>query len=106
MLSRRPGQVCLALTMAGLLLPVSLILGLAAPALAQSGGDYELTWSTVDGGGAMFSAGGAYSLGGTVGQPDAGVLEGGDYTLFGGFWGAALAGEYRVYLPLVVRRSS
>ena len=105
MLSRRRRQACLALAMASLLLPVSLIFGLAAPALAQSGGDYDLTWSTVDGGGWTFSSGGAYSLGGTVGQPDAGVLEGGDYTLVGGFWGGALAVRYRVYLPLLMRDS-
>ena len=55
------------------------------PAWAQSGGDYDLTWSTVDGGGAV-SMGGDYALGGAVGQPDAGVLSGGDLELSGGFW--------------------
>ena len=73
-------------------------------ALAQSGGDYDLTWSTVDGGGATFSTGGDYTLGGTIGQPDAGVTIGGDYTLDGGFWGGA-ALQYRIYLPLVLRNS-
>ncbi len=53
--------------------------------LAQSGG-YDLSWWTVDGGGATFSTGGTYRLGGTIGQPDAGELSGGDYTLYGGFW--------------------
>jgi hypothetical protein len=72
---------------------------------AQEGGGYDLTWSTVDGGGETFSVGGDYSLGGTVGQPDAGVLEGGDYSLTGGFWGGAVAGRYRIYLPLVMRQS-
>ena len=71
-------------------------------ALAQSGGDYDLTWNTVDGGGATFSTGGDYSLGGTIGQPDAGLLTGGDYTLAGGFWGGG-AVEYKIYLPLVLR---
>ncbi|MBC7231942.1 MAG: hypothetical protein H5T68_01680 [Chloroflexi bacterium] len=74
------------------------------PALAQSGG-YDLTWSTIDGGGYTWSEGGAYSLGGTVGQADAGALSGGGYTLAGGFWGGgevALVG-YRIHLPLVVR---
>lgn len=37
-------------------------------------------------------------------QPDAAVWSGGGYTLAGGFWGGALV-EYRVYLPLVLRRS-
>jgi len=80
-------------------------LALCTSAVAQSGGEYDLTWSTVDGGGYTFSAGGAYSLGGTVGQPDAGILEGGDYSLAGGFWGGALAGRYRIYLPLLWRDS-
>jgi hypothetical protein len=71
---------------------------------AQEGGGYELTWSTVDGGGETFSVGGDYSLGGTVGQLDAGVLDGGDYTLVGGFWGGASV-RYRVYLPLLMRDS-
>jgi hypothetical protein len=71
---------------------------------AQSGDGYDLTWSTVDGGGYTFSAGGGYTLGGTVGQPDAGSLSGGGYTLGGGFWGGA-AIEYPVYLPLVLRDS-
>ena len=74
-------------------------------ALAQSGGDYDLSWSTVDGGGGTFSTGGVYSLGGTAGQLDAGLLTGGVYTLDGGFWGggAVAAPEYLIYLPLVLR---
>lgn len=57
----------------------------ASMAWAQSGGDYDLTWSTVDGGGAV-STGGKYALGGTAGQPDAGTLSGGDFEVSGGFW--------------------
>jgi len=74
----------------------------ASVALAQSGGGYDLTWSTIDGGGYTFSTGSGYALGGTAGQADAGVLSGGGYTLAGGFWGGAAA-QYRVYLPLVLR---
>ncbi len=85
------------------LLLLAALLSLLAPvARAQSGGGYDLTWSTVDGGGYTWSEGGSYSLGGTVGQPDAGVLSGGGYTLSGGFWGGAAA-CYGVYLPLVLR---
>ena len=69
---------------------------------AQSGGGYDLTWSTIDGGGATFSTGGPYSLGGSIGQSDAGVLSGGSYTLNGGFWGGA-ALNYNIYLPLVLK---
>ena len=88
------------------------LLLLASVVLAQSGDGasaslsigYDLSWWTVDGGGATFSTGGDYALGGTVGQPDAGVLEGGDYSLTGGFWGGrAVAVEYDICLPLVLR---
>ena len=67
-----------------------------------TGATYDLSWWTVDGGGQTFSTGGDYTLSGTGGQPDAGVLEGNGYTLTGGFWGGAAA-QYNVYLPLVVR---
>ena len=85
-----------------LLLLAALFSLLASVARAQSGGGYDLSWSTIDGGGTTWSEGGGYSLGGTVGQPDAGVLSGGNYTLAGGFWGGAAA-RYGVYLPLVLR---
>lgn len=50
------------------------------------GGSYDLTWYTIDGGGAMFTSGGDFELSGTIGQPDAGVLTGGGFQLTGGFW--------------------
>ena len=82
-----------------------LLLLLTVPVLAQSGGGYDLSWATVDGGGAL-STGGGYALGGTAGQPDAGLLAGGDYTLGGGFWpgGAVVVPAEGVYLPLVMRK--
>lgn len=83
----------------GLILAAAALLILAALALATNG--YDLSWWTVDGGGYTFSTGGGYSLGGTAGQPDAGLLHGGGYTLGGGFWGGAAV--YRIYLPLVLR---
>ena len=86
-----------------LLLLAILLSLLASVALAQTGGGYDLTWSTIDGGGATWSEGGGYALGGTVGQPDAGVLSGGGYTLAGGFWPGGAAARYGVYLPLVLR---
>ena len=85
-----------------LLLLAALLSLVASVALAQTGGGYDLTWSTIDGGGYTWSEGGGYSLGGTAGQPDAGVLSGGGYTLAGGFWCGGAA-QYRVYLPLVLR---
>ena len=64
--------------------------------------DYDPSWWTVDGGATTTSSGGGYTLGGTAGQPDAGKLTGGDYSLAGGFWGGVSV-EYSVYLPLVMR---
>jgi hypothetical protein len=58
---------------------------LSAQGWGQAGGDYILTWSTIDGGGGQ-SSGGQYTLTGTIGQPDAAYSAGGDYELLGGFW--------------------
>ncbi len=65
-----------------------LVLGVVAAAnYGQSGGGYDLSWNTLDGGGGT-SAGGGFTLTGTVGQHDAGTsaLTGGNYELNGGFW--------------------
>jgi len=78
----------------------------AVPVLAQSIAAYDLSWSTVDGGGgASLSTGASYLLEGTSGQPDAGLMTGGTYSLGGGFWGggAAAAPPRGLYLPLVMR---
>jgi hypothetical protein len=86
-----------------LVLILILVLGVAvSTVLAQSGGSYDLTWNTVDGGGATFSTGGSYSLGGTIGQADASTLSGGTYALAGGFWGG-VAAMFGIYLPLVMK---
>ncbi len=73
----------------------------AGGALAQSGGGYDLSWNTMDGGGGRSSAG-QYTLDGTIGQPDAGMMTGGTYALTGGFWTQG-GGGYRIFLPLVLR---
>jgi hypothetical protein len=87
------------------IVPVLLVCFLvASTALAQSGGGYDLTWSTVDGGGGE-SSGGGYTLAGTAGQPDANTLTGGGYTLKEGFWaGGVLVETYWVYLPIMLRQ--
>ena len=69
--------------------------------VARSG--YDLSWWTVDGGGNTGDTGGAYTLGGTIGQPDAGILAAGDYTLHAGFWAGA-GPRYDVYVPVVSRQ--
>jgi hypothetical protein len=60
-----------------------LLLATAAIAPAQN---YTLDWSTIDGGGGT-STGGVFSVTGTIGQPDAGKISGGSYSIDGGFWG-------------------
>jgi hypothetical protein len=78
--------------------------------IVLAAGSYDLSWWTVDGGGHTFSAGGGYSLGGSIGQPDAGpVMSGGGYVLVGGFWsgdGPAGSPEIKpIYLPIVLKNS-
>jgi hypothetical protein len=74
---------------------------LAGTPLAEG---YDLSWWTVDGGGAMLSGSGGYRLAGTAGQAEAGLLVGGTYRLGGGFWGGGpLTKTYEIYLPLVMR---
>lgn len=58
---------------------------LVFPVLGQTGGHYDLTWSTIDSGGGT-SNGGTYTVRGTIGQHDAAYSAGGDYELLGGFW--------------------
>jgi hypothetical protein len=82
-----------------ILVVYSLIVTLSS---AQTGGPYDLTWNTIDSGGDT-STSGQYSLTGTIGyaggqssggdfmltsvigQPEAGIISGGDYDLLGGF---------------------
>ena len=57
----------------------------AGVAIAQSGDGFEITSYTIDDGG-RYSTGDGFWLGGTIGQPDAGIHTGGDFELSGGFW--------------------
>jgi hypothetical protein len=66
---------------------LSCVLCLPIPVMAEN---YSLDWSTVDGGGGT-STGGVYTVSGTIGQPDAGAMSGGNYSLTGGFWGIIAA---------------
>ncbi len=56
--------------------------------------EFDLIRSTIDGGGAMNSAGEDFELSGTVGQSDAGVMmTGQDFELTGGFWFGQAPGD-------------
>jgi hypothetical protein len=46
---------------------------------------YSIDWSKISGGGGT-STGGVYSVSGTIGQPDAGVMTGANFAITGGFW--------------------
>ena len=90
-----------------IIIALVLALWLALPTLARSNAaptttNYNLSWFTIDGGGAMNVSGGPYSLSSTIGQPDAGAMTGGSYTINSGFWGGSLT-KYKVYLPLMLK---
>lgn len=66
---------------------LSLLLSLIAfAALAQN----SIDWFTIDGGGGT-STNAQYSVSGTIGQPDAERMSGGQYSLTGGFWSLVAA---------------
>ena len=78
-----------ALRRCGILLALCAGLGLTVSGNAWA--DFGLDWYTIDGGGHTFSTGDGFTLGGTIGQPDAGTAAGGGYTLRGGFWLGGMA---------------
>jgi hypothetical protein len=82
----RRGPICL----------VAAIFVLTARVWSQS---YIIDWFSLDGGGGT-STGGAYAVSGTIGQPDAGPMSGGVFTLQGGFW-SVIAVEQTPSPPLL-----
>lgn len=78
---------------ATILLGGAIIGACAAAPLGVRGGSFTVDWYTVDGGGATFTSGGGFTLGSTIGQPDAGpVMNGGGFQLIGGFWATQTSG--------------
>jgi len=66
-----------------------LFIGIAfATSPAPAGSEFDLSWHRISGGGGM-SAGGGFTLTGTIGQAEAGSHEGGGFALSGGFWAGA-----------------
>jgi hypothetical protein len=80
---------------------VTAVFGLTAAYSQQ----YSLTWYTFDGGGGT-ATGGVYSVTGTIGQPDAGKLSGGNYSIEGGFWGLLAVVETPGAPVLTITRST
>jgi hypothetical protein len=71
---------------------LTVLISASALVFAQSsGGAFEITKSTIDSGGGT-SAGGDFSLTGTIGQPDsnAQISSGSEFLLAGGFWAKAI----------------
>lgn len=99
-----------ALAVMALLLALLLLIG---PTLASDASTVAIPWWTIDSGGGESSSAiedsrelstGEYSVQGSIGQPDAGVLTGSSYRLIGGYWGIKTATtEFRLCLPVVAR---
>jgi hypothetical protein len=71
---------------AGFMMASGTVVAAGVALTAAKATDFEITRSTVDGGGVMFSTGGTFELSGTIGQPDTGLLSGGAFELSAGFW--------------------
>ena len=67
-----------------LMIGIGTTLTVTTPAVAQSGGTFDLTWNSLDGGGGT-STGGTYELTGTIGQADTGVSSAGSLVNSAGF---------------------
>jgi hypothetical protein len=92
--------------MNGRLIALALVILLLASGAALSAPEgFAIFWWTVDGGGAVPAlTGGTLSLQGTLGQPDAGMLSNGRFSLEGGFWVPSIGDSTRwVYLPIVIK---
>jgi len=88
-----------------LFLSLVLLLVLVPIAFAYANGSFDLPWWSVDGGAGQ-SSGGVYNLQGVAGQPEAGLLAGGDFSLAGGYLSGAFVMppiQHNLFLPLVVR---
>jgi hypothetical protein len=80
-----------------MLVVVMLVVGMSFSAARATGG-YEVSWYTFDGGGGVSSST-AYTVMGTIGQPDAGAHSSTGYGLTGGFW--TWVAKYLSFAPLI-----
>lgn len=72
----------------------AIALAATASLAGPSGGDFEITWYTMDAGGTTSTTGGDFELAGTIGQPDASQeMSGGSFSLTGGFWAGVQSGN-------------
>lgn len=75
-------------TLIAMVMPTAVL----ATTLSLQAQTYDISWHTVDGGGALAMVGGPYSLDSTTGQHDAGpLLAAGNTSVLGGFWAGVTA---------------
>ena len=67
----------------------ALALGASLVFVPAAAGAYTIPWHSCDGGGGR-STGGAFSLTGTIGQPDVGAHNGAAFCVAGGLWAAGI----------------
>jgi hypothetical protein len=86
-----------------LVLLLLLVILLGAGVVFAAPDSFNLSWWTVDGGGAVSKlSGGSYSLQGTTGQVDAGLHSNGSFILSGGFWNPTITDSTNtIYLPII-----
>lgn len=64
----------------------------------------DLSWHVIGGGGGTMESAG-HTVQGTLGQPVTGQAASSGHTLCSGFWCGEGAGEFKVYVPLIIRES-
>lgn len=81
------------------------LIGLASSARAAPQATYTLVQSYIGPSGS--GSAGIYSISSSIGQPAAGEVSAGSYTLGGGFWGGGVIvpvqNHFEVFLPLMRR---
>ena len=83
----------------------NLILAVAFLAHTLRAADFTIDCWTVKGGGGA-STNGTYAVTGTIGQPDAGQMSGGSYTLRGGFRGLVAAAQTTGAPTLAIQKTT
>ena len=89
----RMRRTAIGLGIVGVIATVATVVGARGGGGTAGAPEFDLSWHTVDGGGVMRSTGGDFELSGTIGQPDAGAMSGGNFTLTGGFWFEVIASD-------------
>lgn len=68
--------------------------------------DFSIDWFGLAGGGNGSSLGGDFELSATIGQPEAGGMAGGDFSIIGGFWSIVAVEESPGSPTLSIRLST